>query len=195
MIAQRTFDSYGEYVHQQGRKAIRRREFLLRHTGKNVVRFTRIFGMAKPHLNPGAILCLGARTGAESLGAAAAGFYGSVGIDLHPVGPTVLTGDWHALTFPDGRFANVYCNSLDHCLSLDRMSAEVRRVLQPGGRFYVMATNRAGSAEEWQARESNEALYWSSSDDLRDAICARGFDPIMAWRTGKWGHYILGVRP
>lgn len=193
MIAHRTFTDYEQYVFLQGGKARARAPFLLAHLPKNTQSFTRTFSRAASHLKPGSVLCLGARTGAESLGAEAAGFPGSVGIDLYPVGPTVLRGDWHDLDFPDGSFANVYTNSLDHCLSLEKLAAEVQRVLVPDGRFYLMATNRTATIEEWQAGHKNEGLYWETSDDLRDALCSRGFTLIASWRDGKWGHYVFGV--
>lgn len=194
-LGHRDFPTYEAYVYHQGGKARGRREHLLTHLERNTESFTRVFSKAAPYLTPGPVLCLGARTGAESIGATRAGFAGSVGIDLHPVGPTVLQGDWHDLQFPDDSFANAYCNSLDHCLYLDKFAAEVRRVLLPGGRLYVMATNRPQSEEEWRAKGGNEALYWRTSDDLREAICGVGFAPVTAWREGKWGHYILRVRP
>lgn len=194
MIAHRAFPDYAQYVFLQGGKARARAEFLLAHLPKNTESFKRTFVRAARHLKPGSILCLGARTGAESLGAVQAGFAGSVGIDLHPVGPTVLRGDWHALDFPDLSFANVYTNSLDHCLSLDTFAAEVCRVLVPDGRFYLMATNRTTTLDAWRAGHKNEGLYWETSDDLRDALCACGFTVTHAWRDGKWGHYIFGVQ-
>lgn len=197
-IAHRAFETYEEYVYKQGGKARGRRDHLLAHVERNTVSFERTFRRASAHLKPGAVLCLGARTGAESVGATRAGFAGSVGIDLHPVGvigPSLQVGDWHDLQFADASFPNAYCNSLDHCLYLDKVSAEVQRVLQPGGRFYVMATNRAGaSQEEWEAKGGNEALYWQTSHDLRDAIVGYGFVVEAEWRDGKWGHYVFTVR-
>lgn len=194
MIAHRLFASYDEYVYKQGGKARGRRDHLLAHLEKNTESFARTFEHAAPYLKPGAVLCLGARTGAESIGAVRAGFPGSVGIDLHPVGPTVLQGDWHNLTFPDALFANAYTNSLDHCLYLDRFAVQVQRVLMPGGRFYLMATNRPKALDEWLAEGGNEGLYWQTSDELRDALVDLGFAVTKAWRDGKWGHYVLEVR-
>lgn len=194
-IAHRTFATYDEYVYKQGGKARGRRDHLLAHLAKNTESFARTFRRAMPHLKAGAVLCLGARTGAESIGAAQAGFAGSVGIDLHPVGPSVIQADWHNLPFPDASFANVYSNSLDHCLDLPKLAAQIQRVLATGGRFYLMATNRQGNTvESWLEKGGNEALYWQTSDELRDAICAVGFRTITSWRDGKWGHYVFGVR-
>lgn len=196
MIAHRPFPDYATYVHRQGGKARNSPEKLLRQMPRQTDQFTRMFRNATPHLNAGSVLCLGARTGAESQGARAAGFTGSVGIDLHPAGPDVIHADWHQLPFDDGSFANAYSNSLDHCLHIDQLAAEVRRVLVPNGRFYVMATNRPGkTAEKWLSISSNEALYWDTSADLSEAICAFGFVEIHAWRKGKWGNHILQVRP
>lgn len=197
MIAQRAFTDYDDYVFRQGHKARARRDFLLAHLLKSTQSFERTFRRAAPYLSAGAVLCLGARTGAESLGAVAAGFPGSVGIDLHPVGPTVLRGDWHDLPCPSTSFANVYTNSLDHCLYLDRLAAQVKRVLVSNGRFYVMATNRRDTVDEWLARRegrSNEAMFWQTSDQLSEAICSYGFAVAHAWRDGKWGHYVFTVK-
>lgn len=195
MIAHRDYPSYADYVYDQGGKARGRREELLAHLDKNTDAFARTFRDAAPHLKAGPVLCLGARTGAESIAFTRAGFPGSVGIDLHPVGPTVIEADWHQLPFPAAAFANCYSNSLDHCLYLDRLAAEVTRVLQPGGRFYVMATNREDHTEaEWRSKPNNEALFWQTSRDLIEAICAYGFVPVREWRHRKWGHHVLRVR-
>jgi SAM-dependent methyltransferase len=189
MIAHRTFETYEDYVYKQGGKARGKRAELLAHLPQNIESFARTFRRAAAYLTPGAVLCLGARTGAESIGATEAGFTGSVGIDLHPVGPTVIEADWHALPFPDASFANVYSNSLDHCLDLEKLAGQVRRVLTPNGRVYIMATNREGhTLEAWQAKGGNEALFWQTSADLSAAICAYGFAEAHAWRDGKWGH-------
>ncbi len=193
-IASRAFESYDEYVYKQGGKARHKRDFLLDHLEKNTGNFASIFQRAANHLKHGSVLCLGARTGAESIGATQAGFTGSVGIDLHPVGPTVIQGDWHDVPFPDQLFANVYSNSLDHCLDLAKLCAEVKRVLVPAGRFYVMASNRPElTLEGWLAKGGNEALFWQHSDELRDAICACGFAMKNQWYAGKWAHYVFSV--
>ncbi len=193
MIAHRNFASYEDYAYRQGGKSRTKREFLLAHLPKNTASFADIFTLAKDMLKPGPVLCLGARTGAESLGAERAGFTGSVGIDLHPVGPTVQQGDWHDLPFADASFPNVYCNSLDHCLDLDKLTAQVKRVLIKDGRFYVMATNRQSTVDRWKLKPGNEAMYWDTSNELRDLLYTHGFIANWTWHEGKWGHYVFRV--
>lgn len=195
MIVHRQYDSYEDYVDRQGGKASKDTAFLLRHLEKKTGWWEREFRRASGHLIQGPMLCLGARTGAENIGAVRAGFRGSEGIDLHPVGPSVVRGDWHALPIEwVGRYTTVFCNSLDHCFHLGDLCLEVKRVLAPDGRFYVMATNRPGqTAERWLRGKGHEALYWDTSDELRDAICAQGFRVTAEWHKGKWGHYIFEV--
>lgn len=192
-IRYRTFETYGEYVYKQGGKARGRRDELIEGLERNTRGFESLFKTAAPHLRPGAVLCLGARTGAEVLGARRAGFAGSVGIDLHPVGDIVQQADWHEMPFADATFPNAYTNALDHCLSLDRLVAEVRRVLVPDGIFYVMASDRwpGKTYEAWLEKGGNEALYWQDADDLGRSICGYGFATVQAWRLTKWSHFIL----
>lgn len=195
-LVSRAYPSYAEYSRLQGRKASRKRGALLANLAADTARFEQVFRAAKARLAPGPVLCLGARTGAESIAAARAGYAGSVGIDLHPVGPTVMQADWHELPFANAAFPNAYTNSLDHCLYLDRLAAEVLRVLTPGGRFYVMASDKPGpgkNAKAWLANATNthEALFWDCADELFQALTAYGFAPLTTWRTGVWSHCIL----
>lgn len=201
-ILRRQFESYDAYVEAQGRKARYQRQMLLDGFGRSVGSFTKIFSDAKPHLNAGAVLCLGARTGAEAVAAELCGFQGSRGVDLHPVGAHVgryvQRGDWHAMPeFLDASFPNVYCNSFDHCLDLQAAVSEVRRILLRGGAFYLMASDKGQKdsrrERSWLLEPKHcEALYWSHSDELRDAVLAFGGFAVRAeWRSGQWGHYVL----
>lgn len=198
MILRRGFDSYEEYAYRQGGKARSRSGLLLKALPGMSRNFATTFQMARPYMQKGPVLCLGARNGAEVLGAEAAGFAGSIGIDLHPVGKVVRAGDWHRMPeFADGSFANAYTNSFDHCLYLEQACAEILRILQPNGVFYLMASDKgrkdAAEAARWKASQKhNEAIFWSCSDDLRDAVVALGFRQRRCWRSGCWGHYILG---
>lgn len=193
-LIQRAYTSYADYVRLQGLKATRERVALLATRPKALERFTHDFQSAQRHLRPGPVLCLGARTGAEVLAFARAGFTGSVGIDLYPIGDCVIHADWHALPFVDASVPNVYTNSLDHCLYLDRLATEVHRVLVPKGIFYVMASDRplGKNSQAWLTTGGqHEALFWDQADDLCHALASYHFAPIAAWRVGVWSHFIL----
>ena len=56
---------------------------------------------------------------------------------------TLKTGNAEALDFPDGTFDCVYsCGVLHHTPNTDRAISEVRRVLKPGGRAFLMLYSR-----------------------------------------------------
>jgi SAM-dependent methyltransferase len=195
VIKHRPLENYDDYAYSQGGKARSDAETLRKLLPKAVTSFERTFQDAKHYFNRGPFLCLGARTGAEVLALLRLGFKGSQGIDLHPVTDTVVKGDWHAIPFPDGSFANCFTNSLDHCQDIDKVCAEVRRILQPDGIWFVMASDRwpGKTYEAWLAKGGNEFLYWDDANDVRDAIAERGFKAEASWRSDgrKWGCFIL----
>jgi SAM-dependent methyltransferase len=198
VIIRRDFDSYEAYVHAQGGKARSCRHELLAALPTHTRGFSAMFREAVPLLKPGPVLCLGARSGAEVLAFDSLGLSGSVGVDLHPVGKNVRAGDWHAMPeFADGSFANVYTNSFDHCLMLEKACAEIARILEPGGRFYLMASDKgvkdSARADAWATSDKhNEALYWSRAEDLRDAVMAFGFQQVRrSWKVHNWSHFVL----
>lgn len=198
MIKHRPLDiPYEDYVYRQGGKARNRRDDLMKGKPGSLRSFELFFQQARRHLRDGPMLCLGARTGAEVEAALHAGLKGSKGIDLHPVSKDVIQGDWHAIPFPDGAFANAFTNSLDHCQDIDKLCAETARILQPGGSFFVMATDREPrkSYEQWLQKCPGEFLFWDHSSHLRDGIAERGFSAFAEWRSGKWGCYILRRTP
>lgn len=58
------------------------------------------------------------------------------------------------LPWPDDSFSTVVsATSLDHCLSLERSLAEIRRVLRPGGRFLLWIASIAGAPRYQPDRE------------------------------------------
>lgn len=192
-IRHRDFPDYDAYVYAQGGKARSKRAQLLAALPRDIKAFRRVFDQADRYLLRGPILCIGARSGAEVTAAIECGFKGSQGLDLHPVGKNVRQGDWHSMPFADASFANVFSNSLDHCLSLDKLATEVRRVLVDDGVFYVRASDRdpGKTLETWIAKGGNEALYWQTADDLRDALLERGFVKVASWRDRIWGCYVI----
>ena len=192
-LVQRQYKFYGQYVNRQGGK-----RHLVAKFQKHALWFAKYFRAAAPHLRRGRVLCLGARTGAEIQGAILAGFVGSRGIDLQPLKtdfPPLIAGDWHNIPFQAHEFDNAYSNSLDHCYSLTQMCAEIRRVLVPGGRFYVMATNRHNhTVEEFLRGMPHEALYWDDVKDLQNGIVATGFSVVAEWQYRKWVHTVFEVQ-
>lgn len=120
------------------------------------------------------VLCLAARQGSEVRAFIDRGAF-AIGIDLNP-GPSnryVVVGDFHALQYADSSVDVVYTNSLDHAFDLDRIMAEVTRVLRPRGVFLMEANTGGGAGAEAGPYES---LVWSSADVLLDRIRGYGFE-------------------
>ena len=118
------------------------------------------------------VLCLAARIGTEVRAFGDLGAF-AVGIDLNP-GPDnryVLPGDFHDLQFADGSVDAVFTNSLDHALEPERLAAEVRRVLKPGGLLVLeLATPQDETTDgQW------EAFMWSDHTVALDVFTGRGF--------------------
>jgi SAM-dependent methyltransferase len=81
------------------------------------------------------------------------------GID--PLRPTaavefeLVRGISEYLPWPDNSFSTVLsATSLDHCLSLERSLAEIRRVLRPGGRFLLWIDSVPGAPQYFPDSES-----------------------------------------
>lgn len=119
------------------------------------------------------VLCLAARLGGEVRAFRAAGAF-AVGIDLNPGNENrwVLPGNFHALDFPDNSVDYVFTNSLDHAMHLDRVAAEVRRVLKPGGQVILeigLGQAEGGEFGNW------EATAWQLVDDVVAFFETEGF--------------------
>lgn len=90
---------------------------------------------------PEPILCLGPRNAYE-LGylrkACGADCGTVVGLDLFSTHPDILVGDMHDLKFPDDSFGLVWASHvLEHARDLDRVIAEVRRVVRHEGWIFA----------------------------------------------------------
>ncbi len=118
------------------------------------------------------VLCLGARLGTEVRALHALGHF-TVGIDLNPgrQNAYALHGDFHQIVFPDGSVDAIYTNALDHVFDLDRVIAEVRRLLKPAGVFVVDMV--VGFAEGNPAGEF-ESFAWNSMGTLIQKVCSSG---------------------
>lgn len=172
-LQRREYGSYDEYVaHQQAKLQGMGLGVLARHEQRYVEALVpRLAATTWPRGT--AVLCLGARGGAEvraflSLGCVA------IGIDLNPgpANPYVLPGDFHDLLYGDGTVGVVFTNALDHCYDLNIALMEVGRVLVPEGCFVVEAVR---GTREGCAPAEYESLTWPTIDALVQVIEARGF--------------------
>jgi SAM-dependent methyltransferase len=135
-----------------------------------------------------AVLCLGARSGAECKAFINLGHF-AIGIDLNPGEENrhVMVGDFHHLQFADASVDVVYTNALDHAFELGRVFAEVRRVLKPEGRFITDIVDPVGRSGPGDF----EASWWTSIDAVAAEIGKAGFslaarrDIDFPWRGAE----------
>ncbi len=77
----------------------------------------------------------------------AGGEYTGVDFVASRTGFRLALGDAAALPFPDASFDSVFCiDAFEHFPDPDRAAAEFRRVLRPGGFFYLSAPNYSNVA-------------------------------------------------
>ncbi len=136
--SRRVYGSYDEYVQHQGAKLDEILPRLRETEDQDFAEFRRRFETCPQLREARNVLCLGARIGTEVRALHALGHF-AIGIDLNPGADNryVLPGDFHAIVFPDGSLDAIYSNALDHAFDLDKVMAEVRRLLRPGGLFVV----------------------------------------------------------
>jgi len=186
-FAKRVYGSYDEYVTHQSSKLDRIHDRLTGRESEDLASFISRFKACAPLQEARSVLCLGARLGTEVSALHALGHF-AVGIDLNPgeANRYVLPGDFHAIQFPDQSLDAVYTNSLDHAFELEKVVAEVWRVLRPRGLFIVDVVS---GFEEGMVPGSYEALHWASADALLNRICMiRGFTRTAhrEFPSGKW---------
>lgn len=141
-----------------------------------------------------AVLCLGARIGTEvkaflDLGCDA------VGIDLNPgkENQYVVPGDFHDLKFTPNSVDVVYTNSLDHVFDINRIAAEVLKVLKPEGMLIVEAVH---GRDQGVHPGFFESFFWNSIDELIAALTATGFKVILRNPiTDPWPGELICFRP
>jgi SAM-dependent methyltransferase len=171
-LRRRRYRSYEAYVAHQ-RSKLERVQLGAYDVEYRQVLAARLAAIAD--VRPGAsVLCLAARLGTEVKAFADRGCF-AVGIDLNPGQGNrhVVHGDFHDLQFADGSVAIVFTNSLDHCFDLQRVLAEVRRVLAPGGLFIVEAIR---GEDEGGRPLFYESFSWATLDELARAIEGAGFE-------------------
>jgi len=192
--AQRHYDTYEDYVAHQAAKLEHVRERRLEkedvYFESFVDRFRRCRALAEAHN----VVCLGARLGTEVRALHTLGYF-AVGLDLNPGEDNayVMYGDFHALVFPDGSVDAVYTNALDHVFDLDKVLAEVNRILRPGGLF--VADVIAGFDEGFTPG-AYESLHWARATDFIEQLRETGgFQLEEVWEIGqvKRDHWTQGV--
>lgn len=173
-LRHREYRSYSAYVAHQRRKLgrlprqmlaeydVRYREALRERLARGGV------------VHPGSsVLCLAARIGTEVKAFHDLGCF-AVGIDLNPgeANPYVLVGDFHQLQFAAESVDVVFTNSLDHAYDLQRVLAEVHRVLKPDG---VLVAELGLGESEGGKPNYYEALAWRDVNTMVDRLVAHGF--------------------
>jgi SAM-dependent methyltransferase len=169
-FARRTYASYEAYVEHQRAKLAHHLPQLSDTLADDLAEFKRRFAGCGSLGEARNVICLGARLGTEVRALKELGFF-AIGIDLNPgeANEHVVTGDFHALTFADGSADAVYCNALDHAFDLDRLVAEIARVLRPRGLFVadiLLGFDRGYTPGDY------EATIWKDPETLTAKICA-----------------------
>jgi SAM-dependent methyltransferase len=166
--ARRTYASYEEYLDHQAAKLDKIAPRLREKEAEDLAEFKRRFARCTELAGARSVLCLGARLGTEVRALHELGYF-AVGIDLNPGerNPYVLPGDFHRIVFPDGTLDAIYTNALDHVFALEKVTAEVRRLLRPGGVF--IADLELGSEEGFVPGEY-EAVMWRDHQALIERI-------------------------
>lgn len=175
-LARRQYPSYEDYLAHQRTKLDAFRDKSIRKHDQRFFEALCARLAALPHsFHRRTALCLAARQGSEVRAFIAQGAF-AVGIDLNPGQGNryVLVGDFHDLQFADGTVDVVYTNSLDHAFDLNRLLAEVRRVLTPAG-LLIAEFGLGSEAGEEEGRGFYEALAWTNPDELIRGIEAAGF--------------------
>jgi SAM-dependent methyltransferase len=158
--SRRRYASYDDYVDHQSAKLEDILPRLLETEDEDFAEFKRRFASCPQLRAARTVLCLGARLGTEVRALRALGFF-AVGIDLNPGAGNryVLPGDFHAIAFPDGSVDAVYSNALDHAFDLNKVMAEVRRLLRPDGLF-ILDVLQGYDEEEGFVPGKYEAMMW-----------------------------------
>lgn len=173
-FSRRVYPDYDTYLqHQKTKFDAARSRFVRRHDERFHTALSDRLA-ALPHDFTGrTVLCVAARQGTEVRAFVDRGAF-AVGIDLNPGRENryVVVGDFHALQYGDGVVQYVYTNSLDHAFDLDRVLAEIRRVLARDG---VLIAELNGGAGEGSAAGFYESSSWSSIEEMRRRIESHGF--------------------
>jgi len=203
MIYHRAYEANEQYEELQTRKARTIPIKLLLRSQKRQRHFQKRFTLYKPHMLPGAVLCMGARTGCEVKVLRKMGF-NATGIDLYPLDPIVVKGDWSRTEFLNQSFSNIYSNSLDHCRNISELAFEIHRLLVPGGRFifeshteYALNARKdrelilESLAKNKLSKHPLNAMFWDDLKDIADVFIELGYTIRMSTKAKKYSGYVL----
>lgn len=172
----RDYESYESYTKSQGGKLERQRAKWAAKGGAWKEALSKRLENLPFEIEGKNVLCLGARLGWEVEAFIEKGAF-AVGVDLNP-GPDnkyVLVGDFHDLQYADCSVDIVFTNSLDHCLDIDKVLFEIKRVLNWHGIFMLEAkigTDERGGSDPYDCFE------YRSRQQLFDYVISRGFDAL-----------------
>lgn len=173
-VSRRVYPDYDTYLaHQKTKFDAARGKFVRRHDERFYDALTARLAMLPLELTGRSVLCIAARQGTEVRAFIDRGAF-AVGIDLNPGRENryVMVGDFHALQFADGTVQIVYTNSLDHAFDLDRVIAEIHRVLAPDG---LLIAELNGGDDQASDAGFYESSSWSSVEEVRRRIEKHGF--------------------
>ena len=171
-IVKRQYASYEDYLTHQSEKLDRIVHRLRETEDEDLADFKGRFEGCKALSEARSVVCLGARLGTEVRALHALNYF-AIGIDLNPGENNlyVLPGDFHQLVFPDGSVDAVYTNVMDHVFDLEKVIAEISRLLKPGGLFVVDLLQGFG---EGFIPGEYEATHWRNTDEFIRKLCELG---------------------
>lgn len=180
-FSRRVYPDYDTYLaHQKTKFDAARGKFVRRHDERFYHALSSRLADLPLDLQGRSVLCIAARQGTEVRAFIDRGAF-AIGIDLNPGRENhyVVVGDFHALQFAHGSVQIVYTNSLDHAFDIDRVLAEIHRVLTAEG---VLIAELNGGADQASDAGFYESSSWSSVDEMRHRIEEHGF--VLVHRGG-----------
>lgn len=169
----RVYRDYADYVRHQSEKLARLD--LIRYSQQFRAAFSERLKQLEFLAVGATVLCLGARNGVEcecfiELGCV------TIGIDLNPGASNryVVSGDFHQIQYASASFDVVFTNALDHAFEIERVLAECRRVLKPGGLF-IAEVVRGSKDEDGRDAGAYESCWWNKSEVVIERIKRAGF--------------------
>jgi len=163
-LARRNYGSYEEYLEHQAAKLDNIKHRLDETRDEDYADFVRRFEGCAALRQARSVLCLGARLGTEVQAMHSLGHF-AIGIDLNPGADNlyVLKGDFHGIQFPDGSVDAIYTNVFDHVYDMQKIMAEIERLLPAGG---LLVADVLKGFEEGFTPGAYEATHWKNVDAL-----------------------------